>query len=98
MRFLTDFNEIENEDRIWADLDDAEFFFEGNLQIGQPVELTDGAGHWCVGIITDFDLTQRLIHLRIDWLTWRSTRYPRNREFFSRYNSRWASDNVETPA
>jgi len=96
MRFLVDFNEIENGDRIWVDLDDAELFFEGYLKEGQAVELTDGAGHWCVGIITDFDLTQRLIHLKTDWQTWRSTRYPRNREFFSTYSARFATDNVES--
>lgn len=98
MRFLTDFNEIESGDRIWADLDDAAFFFEADLRVGRAVELTDGAGHWCAGVITEVDPARRLVRLRIDWQTWRSARYPRNREFFSRYNSRWASDNVESPA
>lgn len=96
MRFLVDFNEIENEDRIWADLDDADLFFEGYLEKGQPVELTDGAGHWCVGIITDFDLAQRLVHLRIDWQTWRSTRYPRNKVFPSGYSAQFANDTAES--
>ncbi len=92
MRFLTDFNEIENEDRIWADLDDAEFFFERDLQIGRPVELTDGAGHWCVGIVIGLDLDRRLIRLKIDWQTWRSERHPRNKEYFSGYNAQFAGN------
>jgi hypothetical protein len=98
MRFLIDFNEIENGDRIWGDLDDAELFFEGNLRVGSPVELSDGAGHWCVGIVTAVDLARRLVRLRIDWLTWRSERYPRNREFPSSYNAQFATDNVENHA
>ncbi len=95
MRFLVDFNEIENGGRIWADLDDAPFFFEGDLQAGREVQLFDGAGHWCVGIITDVDLDRRLVRLRIDWQTWRSERYPSIAQDFrsppARYRARFAT-------
>lgn len=79
MRFLTDFNEIENS-YIWVDVEDAEVLFEGDLQVGRTAELTDGVAHWCVGIITDVDSNRGLAHVAIDWQTWRSMRHPR-REF-----------------
>lgn len=80
MRFLTDFNEIEDHRFIWADVADAEVLFEGDLQVGRPAELTDGAAHWCVGIITDVEADRGLVRLDIDWQTWRSTRHP-HRDF-----------------
>jgi len=80
MRFLTDFNEIENDNFIWADVEDAEILFEGDLQVGHTAELTDGVAHWCVGVITDVDSDRGLVRLVIDWQTWRSMRHPR-REF-----------------
>jgi hypothetical protein len=80
MRFLTDFNEIEDHHHIWVDVEDAEVLFEGDLQLGRPAELTDGAAHWCVGIIDDIDTERGLIRLVIDWQTWRSTRHL-HREF-----------------
>jgi hypothetical protein len=80
MRFLTDFNEIENDRYIWADVEDAEVLFEGDLQVGRRAELTDGVAHWCVGTITGVDSNRGLVRLVIDWQTWRSMRHPR-REF-----------------
>jgi hypothetical protein len=96
MRFLTDFNEIENEDRIWADLDDANFVFEADLQPGRTIELYDGAGHWCVGIITEIDRDRRLVRAKLDWQTWRSARYPRNRELVAAHSAGSVSNNAES--
>lgn len=85
VRLWTDFNDIENEDIVWADLDYAEFFFEEGLRVGQKAELFDGAGHECVGTIIDVDPARRIVHLKIDWQTWRSARYPRiTQDFESR--------------
>jgi hypothetical protein len=77
MRFLTDFNEIEHGHYIWADIEDAEVIFDGDLQLGHTAELTDGEAHWCVGIITGIDSERGLVLLIIDWQTWRSMRHPR---------------------
>ena len=72
----TDFHDIEDDDRIWADLDYAEFFFEHEFQVGNTAELTDGAGHECLATITDVDRNRRMVWLKIDWDTWHFTGRP----------------------
>jgi hypothetical protein len=85
MRFLMDFNEIEHDQYIWADVEDAEVLLEGDLRVGRTAELTDGVAHWCVGIITEIDSKRGLIRLVIDWQTWRSMRHPRRELVFPSY-------------
>lgn len=85
MRLWTDFNDIEEENRIWADLDQAQFFFIFNdeLQVGEIAELTDGAGHECKGTITHVDLDRRMVWLEIDWDTWTFTEHSLDQRGFT---------------
>jgi len=80
MRLWTDFNYMEDEDRLWATLDKAESYFEDELRLGQRAELFDGLGYECVGYIVSMDLANGRVELQPDWRTWRSTKRP-NREF-----------------
>jgi hypothetical protein len=56
VRVWTDFNYIEDEDRLWATLDKAESYLEKELRLGQRAELFDGLGYECVGYIVSMDL------------------------------------------
>ncbi len=82
MRLWTDFHDIEEDDTIWADLDYAEFFFEHELRVGNRAELTDGAGHECLGAITEVDRNRRMVWLKIDWDTWHFTGHPERQKKF----------------
>jgi hypothetical protein len=82
MRLWTDFNDIEENGQVWADLDYAQFFFEHELRAGNTSELTDGAGHECIGTIVRVDLDRRMVWLEIDWDTWRFSERSRIRQGF----------------
>lgn len=82
MRLWTDFNYMENEDRVWADLTQAGFYLEEELQVGRKAELFDGLGYECTGTIVQVDTNNRMVEVEPDWSTWRSTKRPgRNRGF-----------------
>lgn len=83
MRLWVDFNDMEEEDRIWADLDQASFFFEEDIYLGNRARLFDGVGHECAGYIVEIDTPRRLIELEIDWQTWRANRPPIDRLYTS---------------
>jgi hypothetical protein len=74
IRLWTDFNYMEDEDRVWADLDKAEWYFEEGLRVGQRAELFDGLGYECMGTIMTVDSANRMVELAPDWTTWHSTR------------------------
>jgi hypothetical protein len=74
MRLWTDFNYMEDENRVWADLDLAEFYREDQLQVGQKAQLFDGLGYECVGTIVAVDRANRMVELELDRATWRSVR------------------------
>lgn len=76
MRLWTDFNYMEDEDRVWANLDLAESYCEVELRAGQKAELFDGLGYECTGTIVAVDLLNRMVELEPDWDTWRSTKRP----------------------
>ena len=82
MRLWTDFNYMENENRVWADLDQAGFYLEHELRVGQRAELLDGLGYECMGTVVEEDSDNRMVELELDRSTWRSTRQPGlNRKF-----------------
>jgi hypothetical protein len=72
MRLWTDFNYMEEEDRVWANLDQAEFYREDELRIGKKAELFDGLGYECMGTVVGIDLANRMVELELDRTTWRS--------------------------
>ena len=73
MRLWTDFNYMEDEDRLWATLARAESYLQNELHVGQRAELFDGLGYECVGTVVSLDLANGRIELEPDWTTWRST-------------------------
>jgi hypothetical protein len=79
MRLWTDFNYMEEENRVWADLDRAEFYDEDDLQIGNEAELFDGLGYECIGTIVSVDSANRMVELELDRDTWRDS--SRDKEF-----------------
>jgi len=72
MRLWVDFNEIESEQYVEADLEFAGFFLERDLVVGQEADLFDGAGHECGGTIIRVDRPKGIVGLVIDWQTWTS--------------------------
>lgn len=81
MRLWTDFNYMEEENRVWADLDQAGFYREDELHVGQKAELFDGLGYECMGTIVAVDSANRMVELELDLNTWRSATDPgHNRE------------------
>jgi hypothetical protein len=96
MRLWTDFNYMEDEDRLWATLDKAESYFKEELRVGQRAELFDGLGYECVGYITSMDLANDRVQLRPDWTTWRSTRRPsREFDYLKGHDARFANATVK---
>ncbi len=71
MRLWTDFNYMEDEDRFWADLDNAAYFSPDDVKLGTRATLFDGLGYECQGNITQIDSTNRMVELKPDWSTWR---------------------------
>lgn len=95
MRLWTDFNYMENDNRVWADLDEAESYFEQDLVVGRRAQLFDGLGYECVGTIVTVDLANHMVELELDRATWRSTKRPRRRyQYSARYDAEFASKNV----
>jgi hypothetical protein len=95
MRLWTDFNYMEDEDTVWADLDQAESYFEDELQLGRRASLFDGVGHECMGNIIALDLDNRMVELVLDWDTWSSTTHPQSELHYSAgYYPEFASKNV----
>ncbi len=95
----TDFNYMEDENVVWADLDQAESYFEDDLRIGRRAELFDGVGHECMGNIIALDLDNRMVEIVLDWDTWRSTgRSQRNLNYSRNYTNKFASKNVTRKA
>jgi hypothetical protein len=72
MKLWVDFNNIQNDERIEADLDFAEFFQPDALVEGSEAWLFDGTGHECKGSVVAYDPERRLVELRLDWQTWTS--------------------------
>jgi hypothetical protein len=72
MRLWADFNDIEEGNYVVADLDYAQFFRDEDLHEGAPVNLFDGGGHECQGVIVAVDSGNRLVRVELDWTTWRS--------------------------
>jgi hypothetical protein len=74
MRLWTDFNDIEDDDYVVADLDSSEIADgENDLHEGARVDLFDDGGHECQGEVAAVDRANRLVRVRIDWATWRSS-------------------------
>jgi hypothetical protein len=95
MRLWTDFNYMEHEDRVWADLDEAESYFEQELIVGQRVQLFDGLGYECIGTIVTVDLANRMVELELDRATWRSTKHSGHAyQYSARYDAEFASKYV----
>jgi hypothetical protein len=77
MMVFADFNDLESKDRITVDLDDFEGFLpSGGPSPGTRLELSDEAGHYCIGVVIATDPARSLAEVRLDWTTWRSTRFP----------------------
>lgn len=72
MRLWADFNDIEEDDYVVADLDYAQFFRDEELHEGALVDLFDGGGHECQGTIVSVNSDNRLVRVKLDWSTWRS--------------------------
>jgi hypothetical protein len=70
MRLWVDFNDIEDEDYVEANLDFAQFFREEDLQEGVAVGLFDGGGHECQGVVEAVDSPNRLVRVKLNWNTW----------------------------
>ncbi len=94
MRLWTDFNYMEDEDRLWATLDKAESYLETELRVGQRAELFDGLGYECMGTVVSLDLANGRVELEPDWTTWRSTWVPA-RTF--EYPARRSSGGLKVP-
>jgi hypothetical protein len=71
-RLWVDFNEIEDDRYIEADLEFADFFLSTELAVGKRADLFDGAGHECEATVVEVDSTNKLVKLTINWDTWTS--------------------------
>jgi hypothetical protein len=95
MRLWTDFNYMENENRVWADLDEAESYFKQDLVVGRKAQLFDGLGYECIGTIVTVDLDDHMVELELDRATWRATRHPTRRyQYSAGYDAKFASKYV----
>jgi len=74
MRLWVDFNEVEDDEQIVADLEFAAYFTTANLVPGASAELFDDGGHSCMGRVVSYDEKNREVTLRILWESWRSER------------------------
>ena len=72
MLVKTDFNEVFDEDYIWASLRLSPSLDAVNLAPGDWVELYDEDGETCLAVITV--RTGPIITCKIRWETWRSVR------------------------
>jgi hypothetical protein len=91
MRLWTDFNYMENENMVWADLEEAEYYFEQDLMVGRRAELFDGLGYECMGTIVTIDLANHMVELELDRATWRSTRRPQRQfDYSARYDAEFS--------
>lgn len=76
MRLWVDFNNIDEDGQIEANLEFAGYFKWGDLVQGAMAELFDGEGYTCRGLIHSVDFKERRVDLRVDWATWRSPAAP----------------------
>jgi hypothetical protein len=98
MRLWVDFNDVEGEDYIWADLDQAVFFFEEDVHQGYEARLFDGVGHECTGTIVEVDTSLHMVKLELDWQTWHSVRQSHvSQEFHSseKFGARYTGRDLE---
>ena len=71
MRFLTDFNEVFDDDCVWAVVPQNTFIYlESDPQPGDWVELFDYDGSWCLAVV--LQRHANTIDCRIDWSSWKS--------------------------
>jgi hypothetical protein len=74
MRLWTDFNYMEDENRLRANLDRAAHYLEEEVRVGQVAELFDGLGYECLATVISVDEENRSVELEPDWNTWRSSK------------------------
>ena len=71
MRYLTDFNEIYDDDRVWTVISRNTVTYDQPApEPGTWVELFDDDGSRCLAIVVE--RYERTIDCKIDWSTWES--------------------------
>lgn len=68
-----DFNEVFDDDYVWAVLRDPFSYDLNSPAVGQWVRLTDFDGATCQAIV--LSRGQRTIECKIDWTTWQDIRF-----------------------
>lgn len=67
-----DFNEVYDDDHVWASVRRTPGLNVADLGSGEWVRLTDVDGASCLAIVDD--MTGPILTCKIDWSTWRSVR------------------------